>query len=356
LEITESFFVVPPHIMTFHPKLLFLLLILSAFVVPRAWGQPVSAVEPLGMTDERFGVLSYLEPCDILLDANGGGLFVLNAGSRDLRKIPLIDNRPPLIFQFNIEPVHMTQSPDGKHIAIVGGGVQGKLLLVDAETLQLEKTVAVGHTPSDVAVFKSGDTMTAYVANRFGGDISVVDLITGKESARWKAGREPIALDLTPDGTRLVTVGHLPEDSMQFSNPRCRARIFDTATGGETIVPLFRSSMNARDLVVSPDGRYAFISCILAHFEQIPSLIENGWINENVLAAVDLETNTFADVVYLDESMSGAANPWGLAVSSDNRYLAVAHAGSCEISLLNLPRIMQRLDTRPNRKAQGYGH
>ncbi|MCL2117929.1 MAG: hypothetical protein FWH27_05825 [Planctomycetaceae bacterium] len=341
--------------MTFPTKHLIWLLFLLACTVHRGFGQPVSVVDPLGMIDERFGTFTYLDPCDILLDADGNFLFVLNAGSRDLRKISLIDERPPQIFQFNIEPVRMTRTPDGKHIAIVGGGMWGKLLLVDAEMLRLEKIIAVGHTPSDVTVFQSGGAMTAYVANRFSGDISVVDLAAGQETARWEAGREPIALDLTPDGTRLVTVSHLPEDSMQYLNPRCRVRIFDTATGDAMVVPLFHGSMNARDLVISPDGRYAFTSCLLAHFEQVPSMVDNGWINENVLAVVDLETNAFADMVYLDESGHGAANPWGLAVSDDNRYLAVAHTGSCEVSLLNLPRIIQRLDNRPHRNAQGYG-
>ena len=341
--------------MTFPTQHLFLFLFLLAGLVPRVFGQPTSVVEPLGMIDERFGSLSYIEPCDVLFDGDGRFLFVLNAESRDLRKISLIDERPMQVLQFNIKPLRMALTPDEKHIAIVGGESQGKLLLVDAETLQLEKTVTVGHTPSDVVVFQSGDTMTAYVANRFSGTISVVDLVAGKELTCWEAGREPIGLDLTPDGKRLVTVGHLPEDSMEFSNPHCRVRIFDTETGDVTVIQLFRGSINARDLVVTPDGRYAFVSCILAHFEHVPSMVDGGWINENVLAAIDLELNSFADTIYLDESMHGAANPWGIVVSNDGRYMVVAHAGSCEISLLNLPRVINRLDTRPLRKAPRTG-
>ena len=337
------------RIIIFSRQYKFLFLILLVGLIPRAYGQPVPVVEPLGVIDERFGTLSYLEPCDLLLDEGGHSLFVLNAGTRDLRKISLTDNRPTQVFQFDIKPERMAMTPDQKHIVIVGGEVQGQLLLVDAETLQLEKTVPVGHTPSAVVVFQSGGAMTAYVANRFGGTISVVDLVAGKELARWESGREPIALDLTADGMWLVTVGHLPEDSMLYNNARCRVRVFDTETGDVTVIPMFRGLMNIRDLVLTRDGRYAFISCVLGHFEQIPSQITNGWINENVLAAVDLEMDTFADVIYLDEPMHGAANPWGVTLSSDDRYLAVAHAGSCEVSLLNLPRILNRLDTRPHR-------
>ena len=340
--------------MKFSARVFFLLILLTVLLSP-AFGQSNSAVDPLGVLDERHGSFTYVEPCDVLIDASGDFLFVLNVISQDLRKLSLIDERAPLVLPVGFRPERMVLTPDKKHVVIVGGETRGTLLLVNAETLRLEKTVAVGHTPSDVAVANTTGTMTAYVANRFGGNISLVDLIAGKEMERWDAGREPIAIDLTPDGKRLITVGALPEDSLARDAPRLRVRIFDTATGNVTVVPLFSGSMNARDLVVSRDGRYAFASCLLGHFEQLPTNVRGGWINENLLAAVDLETLTHAGTVYLDEATHGAANPWGLALSDDNRFLAVAHAGSDEIALLNLQRIMHRLDNRPYHHSPGPG-
>ncbi|MDR1491539.1 MAG: hypothetical protein LBT05_02280 [Planctomycetaceae bacterium] len=98
-----------------------------------------SAINPFGMTDEKFGTLQYLEPCDLLLDKSGDVLFVLNAESRDLRKISLIDKTPPQILTFNDRPNRMTFSPDQTHIAIVAGEAQGVLLWVNAQNLTLEK-------------------------------------------------------------------------------------------------------------------------------------------------------------------------------------------------------------------------
>jgi hypothetical protein len=182
-------------------------------------------------------------------------------------------------------------------------------------------------------------------------------LSAGKETARWKAGREPIALAVTPDGKQLVAANALPEDPMSAhnSNTRNRVRIFETSSGAVTVIPLFIGSMNARDLAITPDGRYAFVSCLIGHFDQIPMSIAGGWICENLLAAVDLETKTFADTIYLDEASHGAANPWGISISPDARFLAVAHAGTDEISLVNLPRIIRQLDARASKTQRGLG-
>jgi len=329
-----------------------------------------SMVNPIGVTSEKFGTLQYLEPCDILLDKNGEYLFVLNAESRDLRKYSLVENTsventsventsvkntPTPILKFDYRPNRMTfaSNQNQSHIAVVAGESQGVMFWVNTKTMTLEKTIAVGHTPSDVAVFEN----TAYIANRFSGDVSVVDIAAGKETARWNAGREPIALDVTPDGKLLAVANMLPEDAMlpHNSNTRNRMRIFDTSNGSATVVPLFIGSMNARDLTITNDGRYAFITCIIGHFDQIPMSIAGGWICENLIAAVDLETKTFADTIYLDEATHGAANPWGIAISPNSRYLAVAHAGTDEISLLNLPRMIRQLDNRQSRTQRGLG-
>ena len=338
-------------------KLIFLFLGLAVFHLTalQIQAQPASAVNPLGVLDERYGSLSYIEPCDILLGENGDCLFVLNAMTRDLRKLSLIDDRPAQVLQLDIKPKRMTLTPDKQHVVVVGGESRGRLLLINAETLRLEKTVEVGHTPSDVTVFQSDAARIAYVANRFSGNISVVDLAAGTEITRWEAGREPIALEVMPDGKRLIVAGALPEDSMAYNTTRLRVRIFDTATGDVTVVPLLNGAMNAHDLIVSRDERYVFVSCLVGHFEQIPMNIDGGWINENVLVAIDMETQTFAGTVYLDEATHGAANPWGLAISDDNRFLAVAHAGSDEVALLNLQRIIFRLDNRPYRNSPGLG-
>ena len=135
-------------------KLVFLSFGLTVFHLTalQIQAQPNSAVNPLGVLDERYGSLSYVEPCDILLGENGDCLFVLNAMTRDLRKLSLIDDRPAQVLQLPVKPERMTLTPDKKHVVVVGGESRGRLLLINAETLRLEKTVEVGHTPSDVTV------------------------------------------------------------------------------------------------------------------------------------------------------------------------------------------------------------
>ena len=288
----------------------------------------------------------YLGPSDILVADDPNELLILELDARQLRNIPIDGELAPRVLNLPIRPERMSLFPDKKHLAIVGNGPLGKLLIVNLETLSIEKTIAVGHSPSHVAVFQE----TVYVANRFDGTVSVVDIKEGRETARWQAGREPIALAVTPDGRQLVVAGQLPEDASLNPDTAARIRIFDTKTGDVTMVRLRQGSMNLRDVALSTDGRYAFVTGIVGHFEQIPSQVSGGWMNENVVFVIDIHAGESANIFYIDDYGMGGGNPWGISLADDGRFLIVAHAGSCEISLLTMRKVLDILDSRPGSK------
>ncbi|GHV10097.1 hypothetical protein AGMMS50229_21040 [Campylobacterota bacterium] len=108
--------------------------------------------------------------------------------------------------------------------------------------------------------------------------------------------------------------------------------------------------------MIEPDGNYAFISAVFGHFEHLPDSVDGGWTNENVIAVLDLETGKHANSFSLDGPLAvGAANPWGLDISEDGRFLAVAGSGTDEVHLLNLPKVINILDTYPLKKNRPPG-
>ncbi len=302
-----------------------------------------------GESDDSATGCRYSGPSDIAVTHDGRHLLILEKDSRSLRKVDVDGKENAVVLSLPIAPERMRLFPNGRCVAVVGGGVKGELVLIDLETWKIDRRIRVGHTPTDIVMAydkEAATPVTAYVANRFGGDISVIDLAGGNETARWKAGREPIALALTPDGKKLAAVGHLPEDDALNTGISSRFRIFNTADGSAKVIISRSGAVNMRDLCLSPDGRYAFASGNIGHFEQIPTNVDGGWMNENALFALDMEKEEFANVFYLDDYAYGAGNPWGVTLSDCKRFLVVSHAGSCEITLMNLAKMIDVLDKR----------
>jgi hypothetical protein len=58
------------------------------------------------------------------------------------------------------------------------------------------------------------------------------------------------------------------------------------------------------------------------------------------VGVIDLRKMEVYYTLLLDEPQHGAANPWGVAWSAGGKTLAVAHAGTHEISIINFPMLL----------------
>ncbi len=71
-------------------------------------------------------------------------------------------------------------------------------------------------------------------------------------------------------------------------------------------------------------------------------------MNENALTIIDLIQMKILNTVLLDDLTNGAANPWGIAWSGDSRTVVITHAGTHEISVIDLPALLTKLDMLPS--------
>ncbi|MDR0611375.1 MAG: YncE family protein, partial [Planctomycetaceae bacterium] len=304
----------------------------------------------------------YLGPLDIVIDESGGFLYILERDARQIRKTDTEKETKPEFLSLPVIPERMRWFPDKQHLAVLGGGSQGRLLIIDIKSFNITADIAVGHSPSDVAVFQQNGQTIIYVANRFDGTIDVIERnevqneiqneIQNKVINHFKAGREPIALTITPDGQTLIVAGHIPEDSSLHFDISSRIRFIDTKTGQTETIRLDVGAINLRDILLSSDGQYIFITGGIGHFQQMPNSVTGGWMNENILFVVDAVRRNLVTSYRLDDYAIGSANPWGLSVSDDNRFLVLAAAGSCDILLLNLTHFVTMLNNYSGRKME----
>jgi mono/diheme cytochrome c family protein len=78
--------------------------------------------------------------------------------------------------------------------------------------------------------------------------------------------------------------------------------------------------------------------------------LERGWINTNAISIIDAGRKRLIETVLLDDVDSGAANPWGLACTSDSKYLCVTHAGTHELSVIDISAMLEKINSY-NKKA-----
>jgi YVTN family beta-propeller protein len=295
---------------------------------------------------------AYLGPSALVASKDGRVLYVACA---DAKRVILVDiPRRAAVRAIDVpdEPTGLALSPDGRRLYVTCAAPESTVVAIDTASQKITASIGAGHTAMAPAVTPDGRRL--FVCNRFNNDVSEIEPAAGKEIARIKVTREPVAAAVTPDGRMLVVANHLPDGRADRFYIAAVVSLVDLPSRRVLPIPLPDGSMSVRGLSISPDGRYAFVTHLLANYQLTTTHIEQGWMNTNVVSVVDLAKREFLNTVHLDHLLLGAANPWGVTCTADGRWLVIAHAGTHELSVIDLPAMLKKLwEIYPSRVAGG---
>jgi DNA-binding beta-propeller fold protein YncE len=290
-------------------------------------------------------------PLALAVASDGTRAYVAAAGSREV----LVTDPAGAVRQriaLPAPPAGLALSPDGARLAATCAAPQSVICLIDLKSGRVTERWPAGHTA--VAPVFSPDGATLYFANRYQHEVVVADARSGRAQARIPVEREPVAAALSRDGTRLFVVNHLP--AMAANAPHVSAVVSVIDTAARRVVTTLRLPNGgnlALGIAISPDGRHAAVTHNLARYYVPTTQLERGWMNTAGLTLIDVPAATVINTVLLDSFESGAANPWAVAWSGDGRRLAVTHAGTHEVSVIDFPALLAKLDALPEALAPG---
>jgi cytochrome c peroxidase len=88
---------------------------------------------------------------------------------------------------------------------------------------------------------------------------------------------------------------------------------------------------------------------VLARFHLPTTTVAHGWMNNNALSLIDSHELKLITTVLLDEDGRGAANPWATDWTADGQFILVTHAGTHEVSLIDAPALLAKINRLPER-------
>ncbi|HYW79825.1 MAG TPA: hypothetical protein VE890_09630, partial [Thermoguttaceae bacterium] len=101
-------------------------------------------------------------------------------------------------------------------------------------------------------------------------------------------------------------------------------------------VVLPSGSTAIRELAVSPDGKWGYVVHTVGKVALPLTHMFHGWVTTNALSVIDLAQRKHYATVLLDRLSTGAADPWGIAVSADGTKLWATLAGVHRVSEVDL--------------------
>lgn len=284
-----------------------------------------------------------LSPTALAVSHDAKSLFVACATGKQVLEVNLQTRKIARALAVPGTPSGLALSGDGARLYVTCAAPVSTVAVVDVATGRVAQTLSAGHTANSPLLSTDGKLL--YVTNRFNNDVSVIELQSRKQIRRIPAEREPVSIAATRDGKLLLVANHLPVGRADADVVTASVSVVDPHAG--TLVKTLRlpnGSGQLEEIKVSPDGRFAVVAHVLARHQTPTSQIDRGWMNTNAISIIDIQTLTPVNTVLLDGPMHGAASPWALAWSADGSQLVVTHAGAHELSVIDFPALLKKLD------------
>jgi DNA-binding beta-propeller fold protein YncE len=252
---------------------------------------------------------SYLSPTALAATGDGQTLFIACANSRQILYWDVVGRKVVHNVTLPLPPSGLTLSPDNARLYVTCAAPESRVCVVDVASHKIVGTIQAGHTAQ--APVLSPDGQTLYVCNQFDNDVSVIDLgVMGAGSGKhvqrglgpaktgWKpvppwvvrripVQREPVAAAITPDGQFLLVANQLHAGRADVDYVAAVVSVIDTARAKvvkELLLP--NGSGSLKDLRVSPDGRYAAVTHLIARYKRTPARVDRGWMHVNAVTII----------------------------------------------------------------------
>lgn len=240
---------------------------------------------------------------------------------------------------------------DGNTAYVTSSYDKGQLSKVDITTGNIEKSVSAGM--GAMYPILSSDNTKVYVCNQFKGTVQAFNTSDLSLAGEVAVLREPCAAALTQDGKYLYVNNHLPLQRADLDYVAADVSVIDLTTMTKVKdIKLDNGSNALRDMVLSVDGKYIFVTHNLGRFQVPTSQLQQGWMNTSAVSVIDVATQTFLGSVLFDEPERGAAGIWGIDV--DGNDIIVSHSGTHDISILKYDAFKEKFENTADRTKLSY--
>lgn len=260
---------------------------------------------------------TYISPSRIAVTEDGKFAFVNDETSKKVYKLDLSSNQK--VTEISLDGQVNNVAVNGSDVYVMYGELGGKVAKYSLDLELQGEPVVTGHTPN--AAYVNGDNL--FVANRFSNTVSVINKTNMQVTKTINVSREPIAV--AASGSKLFVACHLQDGVANKGTVASKVSVIDMSSQTKTAdIQLINGAEGVKDICVSPDGKYAYVTHILARYGYSTTQLDRGWINTNAVTIIDTATNKMVNTVLLDQVELGAGNPWGIAATDDKLIVSIS--------------------------------
>lgn len=275
----------------------------------------------------------YYSPFNMTVDPDGKRLYVVAEEDNTLLVVNTVTGDVEKIIEVGDQPHSVILDNEGKK-AYVSNQWADNIYVIDLNNLSVIDTLETGNGPAGIAL--SADEKYIYSVNSYTNDISVIDLKSGREIKRLFAGNNPTGIGMSPDKSKLYITSRRAL-LVPYGDPVVtEVTVVDDKTKIVTDRIDMESAYMMENVAFTPDGDW-LITPLIRPKNLIPSIqVERGFMMTNGIGIIEHKPGGKIYQLLLDEPNRYFADPFGIEITPDGKYVFVTHGGVNYISVVDL--------------------
>jgi len=296
---------------------------------------------------------TYVSPYNLAISARGDRLYVVGQESNQLVVVDPVENKVLEKIGVGERPHTVTLSHDDQK-AFVSNQWSDNIYLIDLVAGRITDTLTGGAGPAGMVI--TPDQEYLYAVNSYSSDISVFELKTFRERRRLKAGNNPVSAAIAPDGSEVYVSSRRSIPVPHMTSPITEMTVTDTRSQRVSERKMWENAYIMENVEVTPSGDLAISTLIRPKNLIPAVQIERGWMMTHGIGIIERKDNGRMIQLLLDEPNSYYADPFDLVISPDGKRAYVSHGGVDIISVIDLDEIRTILRESTDEQLKTYAN
>lgn len=278
----------------------------------------------------------YYSPFNLVVSNDGSRLYVIAQDADALLEVDTENNKVLHKINVGIHPHSVILNAEGK-IAYVSNEWSDNVSVIDLSTSKVIDTLKTGNGPAGLALSANGKFL--YAVNAFSSNLSVIDLAAKQEIKRLNTGNNPTGTELSPDGKALYVTSRRPNPAPYGDSLVCDLTVVDANKQKVVKRIGIESAYIMENVAFTPSGDLAIMTLLRPKNHVPSIQVERGWMMNHGIGIIEQKGKGRVIQLLLDEPNAYYPDPFDIVVSPDGKQAFVSSSGVNIISVINIDSI-----------------
>lgn len=283
----------------------------------------------------------YLSPLNLAVSADGKTLFVVAQDANQLlvtdagkgkviQKIP-VGNKP-----------HSVIIDKENRKAYVSNQWSDFVSVIDLGSMTVTDSLSTGNGPAGLSL--SADEKSLYVVNSYGSDLSVIDLESKTEIKRLSTGNNPTGTQLSPDGKNLYITSRRADIGAYGDLLVSQLTVVDDSSRRVKDFLNMESAYLMENVAFTPSGDLAIVTLIRPKNLVPSIQVERGFMMTHGIGIIEQKENGRIIQLLIDEPNRYFPDPFDIVITPDGKKAFISSSGVNFITVVDIDSIKQLIE------------